>query len=111
MTEPERAWVGALLEGEGSVYPNGGGTTICVANTDLELISALLRLTGVGCVSLQTRAGQRRGSGTARHDLWLWTLHRHNDVYAVACQCTEYSQKAQRAMKLIEQREAKRAEH
>ncbi|MCH8120371.1 MAG: hypothetical protein IIC00_11665 [Planctomycetes bacterium] len=48
MSEAEAAWVGAFIEGEGSVSP----VYIEVINSDVEIISALIRATRVGRVFL-----------------------------------------------------------
>lgn len=46
----EAAWVGAMIEAEGSIYPNGAGWRLNLASTDVETLATLLRLTGVGTV-------------------------------------------------------------
>jgi len=85
MSDVEAAWVGAIIEGEGCVYyhknheADAGRWRLTVANTDLEIISALLRLTGVGHVTRQTKGTQK--------DVWYWSVNRVNDVAAIAAQC------------------------
>lgn len=54
MTLAEAAWVGAIIEGEGTILTHEGTrqiTSITVWNNDVELISTLLRFTGTGAVA------------------------------------------------------------
>lgn len=71
-----------MIEAEGTVgfstqkgqeYPY-----IAVANTDLEIISALLRFVGGGRVSLKTAYVNKR--------VWVWTLAQWNNLAALVPQ-------------------------
>ncbi len=97
MTPVEAAYVGAFVEGEGHIRyapsPSRGDmqTSMTVAQNNVEVISALLRATGVGRVNL-------RGNGK----LWTWQLSAINDMVAVAKQIAPFSEKAQRFLTCYE---------
>ena len=100
LSPPEAAWVGALIEGEGaltSIGPNAYGVrypTIQVANTDIEIIATLLRLTGVGRVCMDGMRGRRR---PAHHkQQWRWAVQRHVDVQHLIEQIAPYCWKVRR---------------
>jgi len=110
MTDAERGYVGAMIDGEGTVhcYPiqgrrgDGLGCYIQVTNTELELLSAMLRATGVGRIYLQTRAGFIGKNGINHtKDTWVWKSLRRNDMKAIADQCWPYSLKLQEASHLF----------
>lgn len=83
MTPVEAAWVGAMIEGEGHVSPKLHGklsVNFSVSNTSVEIISTLLRFTGVGRVYFQSlKPGVWK-------PVWLWRLTRMVDVEAVGKQ-------------------------
>jgi hypothetical protein len=98
MTEVERAYVGALIDGEGCVgiylykkaysYPR-----VNVVNNEPELISALLRATGVGRISARLRIydGVPYGNWT-----YVWSVQRLNDIESLVRQVSPYSYKLQK---------------
>ena len=94
MSEIERAWVGAMVEADGCISREKAHPRwdIRVANGNLEVISALLRATGVGNVYLAyyMRFGERHSWG------WTWQVTRQNDVVALAAQIEHYCTKAQK---------------
>jgi hypothetical protein len=106
MTEPEQAYIGALIDGEGCVHlRENRGITIDVTNTEVELISACLRATGCGSVSLKNRAGDVPRAGRwCLHDAFVWYVYRHNDIDAIARQCAPWSMKCQRALEWLADR-------
>ena len=65
MTSVEKAYVGAVIDTQGYVGSGGG---IYVTNTDVEIHSALLRLTGLGRVTTQGVPGSR----SARKQVYQW---------------------------------------
>jgi hypothetical protein len=67
MTIGEAAWVGAMIEGEGTVGRYGHGNSIRIVNTEVETIATVLRFVGDGRVYCRLR---REGWHTA----WSWTL-------------------------------------
>ena len=97
MTEAEAAYVGAMIDGEGTVYfhPNGG-IKVQFVNTNVEYVSAFLRATGVGRV--HCRRGDER-----KLDLFIWQINAHNDVVALAERCSMYSTKLQRVLALLKE--------
>ena len=64
-----------------------------VANTEVELISALLRATGAGKVYLQT--SRLRENNPQYAACWLWVAERINDLKDIVRQCAPYSLKLQ----------------
>lgn len=96
MALDEQAWIGAMIEAEGSVSKPYGPHLqwrIGVGNTDLEIISALLRVTGVGTIHLQPP------SKLGRKTCWTWQVQAANDVAAIVKQCAPYSMKLRRIEK------------
>ena len=96
MTGIEAAWVGAIIEGEGSVMEKHGSLRprwrVMVANTDPEIMSALLRLTGSGSICCTV---DRKGTlGTK--PVYRWELAAVEDVLHLVRQCSPYSMKLQR---------------
>lgn len=93
MSEPEKAYVGAMVDGEGWIgaYKTGRYTyhKVTVVNTSLEIISALLRATGVGAVGFRDRNNPRW------KPCWEWTVNRRGNVLALAKLCSPYSFKLQ----------------
>jgi hypothetical protein len=98
MTEVEAAWVGAMIEAEGSIYLhpqyNQQRMRIDVCNTDPEIISALLRLTGIGSVYVDMPRDTRLGTKPAYH----WLVHQYLNAGALARRIAAYSPKAQRLL-------------
>ena len=85
-----------MIEGEGTVQKSGRNRLVLkIANTDVELISALLRLTGSGTVSVQ-----RYPMGNWKM-AWVWLLSRKADQQALVDQLLPYSQKVQRLRELL----------
>ena len=79
LTPPAAAWVGAMIEGEGSIWPCPN-----VSNTEVETIATLLRLVGDGCVSysLPNKLGKRA--------VWRWQLYRKRSIIALLPQVIPY---------------------
>ncbi len=97
MSSIERAYVGALLDAEGSLSPHSSwprSWRMQVSNTEVELISALLRATGVGRVYYDARDGNTLGSKA----IWTWMVQPYNDVLAIVRQLQKFSIKAQVAL-------------
>ena len=92
MSEGECGYVGALIDGEGTVYDHfyGGAARvyphISLANTDPEIISALLRMTGTGSVSRGSSTGKL---GTKPH--FIWQVMRSLEFVDLAQQLYNYS--------------------
>jgi len=91
MSDVEQAWVGALIEGEGCVrkHSNKGETfhwRIVVANTSAEILSALVRATGIANIYLTANPGK---------PCFQWQVYRQADVADLVRQCSPYSEKCQ----------------
>lgn len=91
MTDVEAAWVGAMIEAEGTIRKTYSGQAIHVPNTDAEVLSALLRATGIGCVYPKTK-----NIGT--RDIFQWVVQQRINVQALLERIAPYSMKAQRAL-------------
>lgn len=98
MSEVEAAWVGAMIEAEGAVtYVNGNQGKrdywmIQVANCDVEIISALLRATGMGrvCLTFSKLKNPRY------QPQWRWAVAKIEDVQELARRLWPYSGKMQK---------------
>jgi len=97
MSNVEAAYVGAMIDGEGYFghYAPTGLRRACqhnvmVVNTDLEIISALVRATGLAGV------GMKNDSALTRKRAWLWYSAAINSLVDLAKQIAPYSFKAQR---------------
>jgi hypothetical protein len=91
LTEIEASWLGAMVDAEGSVVrrPNGRYRFMFV-NTEVEYISAFLRLTGVGSISVKTSEG--------RLLCYSWEMGAENEVKAFAQAISLYSLKARKVL-------------
>lgn len=99
MSEGQAAWVGAMIEGEGhTAYPNGKHrhSKVVVANSDPEVISALLRFTGTGTVSLQSHAGRDSRGIVTNKPTWAWDTSRRAEIWELIQQCRQWSPKLQK---------------
>ena len=100
MAIDERAWVGAMIEAEGSavVQPKHSAhrAKLNVVNTDPEILSAMLRATGAGSI-LPKPANSASGPGfVGRRPCWVWWCSRWNEIMDIVRQCGAYSPKLQR---------------
>ena len=91
MSEPERAWFGAIIDGEGWLVQykeRPYAFKIGIGNTSMEIMSAILRLSQAGKVYARPK---RKGE-----KLFLsWFLGRYRDIQALIFQCSKYSEKLQ----------------
>jgi hypothetical protein len=98
MSEPEAAWVGAMLDAEGSIrISTSGYPTLQVVNTNPEILSALLRATGIG------RIYWRKPSVVyqARLPVFQWLVQQRDNARALLTRIQTYSMKAQRALESV----------
>lgn len=114
LSDIERAWLGALIEGEGHVSycPRGARrevrATIEITNTEVETIATCVRFAGAGGVYLcRPRDGHQ--------PLWHWRLGKKGEILMVLRQVWPYlTGKQDRALSIInvleeERRDAVRA--
>ncbi len=93
MTEVEAAYLGAMIDGEGCITNSGRGhRQIKFGNTDIELISACLRATGIGGIEL------RLPRGLSKLPLWIWNVGRAQEIEDLCRRIAPYSMKAQREL-------------
>jgi hypothetical protein len=98
--EPEAAWLGALIDGEGSViYKKRDGSPrslrLQICNTDPELLSSCLRVTQLGTVySVPHNQPNWRPA-------FHWVLQDKVAVENLLRRISKYSAKAQRALEAI----------
>ena len=105
MTDVEAAWMGAMLEGEGSVMllPHHSSrkpfVRAVITNTDPEIMSACLRLTNAGRVN----RGQDNRSSLVRETkiCFAWAIQAWNDVMSFLQQVRPYSMKAQQLFTIL----------
>jgi len=97
MSEVEAAWVGAVVDTDGCVYRNRNVTvpftTVSVVNTSLELISALLRVTGTGSIYYRARGWTRWGE--RKTPTLTWAVGGRKTIRALLERIAPYSTKAQ----------------
>jgi hypothetical protein len=98
----EAAYVGAMIDGEGCIRIQSPGNSygIDLSNTDVEIISALVRATGIGTV--YPHGNNRKNRQPQWKVCFSWRVHRKLDALEVARQCAPYSTKCQRLLKLEE---------
>jgi len=94
MSPVEAAWIGAMIEAEGSVIfrPQHSGhlAKISMTNCDPEVLSAMLRVTGAG--HLYPAPVHRWG----RKPVFHWGISAWNEVKDIVRQCAAYSMKLQK---------------
>ena len=95
MVEVERAYVGAAIDTDGTACLCGKYWRISVTNSELEIISALLRATGTGSVYLRPRENQTLN---ATKNCWMWSISKQADILVLARQCAPYSTKLQKIL-------------
>ena len=89
MAAVEAAYVGAMLDAEGSVSFKGFCASFTICNTEIELISAILRATGTGGVYYKAAKDHVK-------EAWTWAAGRRNTLDNLAVQLAPYSLKAQK---------------
>ena len=92
MNDVEQAYVGAMIDGEGFVGRQSYWRhwRIIVTNTSYEIISAMMRATGTGCIVYRAE-----GKGRRLKPQLQWAVQAQEDVMDIARQCREYSTKLQ----------------
>src|SRR3990167_1361965 len=96
MSEVEAAWVGAAIETDGWVtISNEKYWAIGVGSTDLEIISALLRATGVGTVCKPLLSSTAYTNGKP---FWRWTVWGIGLLPRLAERLSPYSQKVRKIL-------------
>lgn len=80
-SEVARAWIGSLIQAEGHISHKD----IEVGSNDIEVMSALLRLTECGSVGLKTRAGEH----TYTKDYYRWRC-RKDEASAIIGEVARY---------------------
>ena len=102
MTDVEASWVGAMLEGEGSIgikYEHRAQGTyrrayLALVNTSVETIATILRLVGDG--RIYTTPGVNK-------PIWVWQLVKIHSVSALLKQLRPYlTDKRERADMVLE---------
>ncbi len=105
LADAEAAWLGAMIEGEGTIYLRqqiGHHTKphveIRVGNTEVETIATCLRLAGAGRVHPDPR------NGNGRHrPMWYWSLSADSSVCSLLPQIIPYlTGKRERAQEALD---------
>lgn len=106
MLSRECAYVGAMLDAEGCIRKeivHRKNTSLFVkwgfhlGNSEVELISAILRATGIGRIHSRISSGVGFIKRYRKYKrLWIWDLYAYNDVVALIKQLLPYSLKAQK---------------
>jgi len=101
----EAAWVGAMVEAEGCISVDKRRITrlprISVANTDVEIISTLMRLVGDGYVRMSRQTFRKDGQPC--RPAWEWNLTAMAAVLDLIPQIAPYmTTKGEIAMSLLD---------
>ena len=106
-SEIEAAWIGALIEGEGSVGSDGRDhMKVTVTNTDPEVLSAFLRVLGTGHIYPHHK---NRTRNNHTKPCYTWQISRRVDILYLVQRCFHYSTKLQRLQPVVE-RQVRKAE-
>ena len=105
LTEIEAAWLGAMVEGEGSVIWRKSATcrrrsqaVLQVCNSDVEVIATCLRLAGTGCVYLRTMTKQP----PHWKPVWFWLVSAQRDIVYLLSRIHPYlTSKQERARDIV----------
>ena len=108
LAEVEAAWLGAMVEGEGSVLGRKRNTRstpiqplVQVCNSSVEVIATCLRLVGTGCVYLRPRC---RGDKDHWKPVWFWIVTARQDVLYLLDRIAPYlASKQDRAMAILDE--------
>ena len=90
MSSVEAAYVGAMLDGEGTVSIRKRSASFSIGNSELELISAFLRATGCGGIYYSP---VKEGANLPG---WAWAVGSRLTLESLAIQLAAYSIKAQK---------------
>ena len=99
MSPVEAAYVGAMVDAEGTVRIKDGYWQVNFPNTEVEYVSAVVRATGIGsvyCRDLTGRASSNPRFTPSTKLLWIWATTRKADVEELARQLSPYSTKMQK---------------
>jgi len=108
MGDIETAWVGAMIDGEGTIQiyrdlPGRRGISVHVRviNTEVEIISTLLRLVGAGSVHYHRPSP----NGLGHKDQWIWDIGRRAQARSLLQRIWPFlaakRERAQEAMHLL----------
>lgn len=111
LSEGEAAWIGAMIEAEGSVMPritsSRKDAPICeinISNTDVEIISTILRFVGDGTIALVDTGVNK--------PIWRWRLSKTASVCALAPQIIPWmTTKGSRLIEVLPQLRARVEEY
>lgn len=94
MSVAETAWVGAMVEGEGSISAG----QVAVISTDVETLATLLRFVGGGRVYLHSNSNNHLGKKVT----WVWRLYRQKSVRELLHQISPWlTSKQERALEVV----------
>lgn len=95
MSDAERAWVGAIIDGEGTVTTESR-VAVSFANISVELVATMLRIVGAGSI-----CGQSKMRKPQHHRVWTWQLQRTYEAINLLAQVSGCSIKAQGALGIL----------
>ncbi len=94
ITEVEAAWIGSMIEGEGSALMRHtewyDHPMVVVVNTDPEIHSVFLRILGMGSIFY------KKPEKISHKPCFVWNCTRYNEVVDLLKACKKYSMKLQR---------------
>ncbi len=87
LSSPEAAWLGAMVEGEGSICLRGRRPRyIAVYSSEVETVATCLRLAGDGTVIYDGEPS----SAIGRKPMWRWHLAKINSLFELLPQLIPY---------------------
>ena len=95
MSDVQCAWLGAMIDADGCIHhvKNDGGWIVTVINTNVEIISTVLRFVGTGYIGFT--AGEFIEGVGNRKDKFVWRLSKQQDIRNLLNQIMPYSIKTQ----------------
>lgn len=95
MSLEEAAWIGAMLEGEGTVslrFDERGyeDVDLVIYNSEVETIATCLRVIGDGCVYYRGKRLSSKWPGSGSKEQWAWSLQRKPAVRDLLRQIIPY---------------------
>lgn len=112
MSEPEKAWLAATIDGEGSIglynFKSGRSVTIQIGNTNRAFVARMKEIIGCGSSILERQYNSTLSNHKGRKPIYFYCLKGSNRCYWVLIQVVDYliikKDKAQKIIKELEEK-------